>query len=72
MMDVSELCYSFVEDVSKRMKQKDIQYLLGLKKFFSIYLDTVSSTEPELSATLKLSSLLHTYFTTKKMTKDFN
>ena len=57
MMDVSELCYAFVEDVSKRMKQKDIQYLLGLKKFFIIYLDTVSSTEPELSATPKLSIL---------------
>ena len=24
MMDVSERCFSFVEDVSKRMKQKDI------------------------------------------------
>ena len=63
MKDVSELCYSFVEDVSKRTKQMDLQYLLGLKKFFSIYLDTVSSTEPQLSATPKLSSLLHTYFT---------
>ena len=51
MMDVSELCYSFVEDVSKRTKQMDKQYLLGLKKFFSIYLDTFSSTEPQLSAT---------------------
>ena len=40
----------------------DIQYLLGLKKIFSIYLDTVSSTEPKLSATPKLSRLLHTYF----------
>ena len=48
MKDVSELCYSFVEDVSKWTKQMDIQYLLGLKKFFSIYLDTVSSTEPQL------------------------
>ena len=28
MMDVSELCYSFVEDMSKRTKQMDIQYLL--------------------------------------------
>ena len=62
MMDVSERCHSFVEDMSKRMKQMDIQYLLGLKKFFSIYLDTVSSTEPQLLATPKLSSLLHTYF----------
>ena len=33
MMDVSELCYSFVEDVSKHTKQMEIQYLLGLKKF---------------------------------------
>ena len=63
MMDVvSELCYSFAEDLSKRTKQIDIQYLLGLKKFFSIYLDTVSSTEPELSATPKLCSLSRTYF----------
>ena len=29
MKDVSELCYSFVEDVSKQTKQMDIQYLLG-------------------------------------------
>ena len=62
MMDASELCYSFVEYMSKRTKQMDIQYLLRLKKFFSIYLDTVSSTEPQLSVTPKLSSLLHTYF----------
>ena len=59
---VSQLCYSFVEDVCKRTKQMDTQYLLGLQKFFTIYLDTVSGTEPELSATPKLSSLLHTYF----------
>ena len=26
MMDISEICYSFVEDVSKHMKQMDIQY----------------------------------------------
>ena len=48
MMDVFELCYSFVEDVSKDTKQMDIQ---RLKRFFSIYLYTVSSTKPELSAT---------------------
>ena len=53
--------HSFVEDVSKRMKQMIIQHLLGLKKFFSIYLDTGSNTEPQLLATPKLSSLLHTY-----------
>ena len=29
MKDISELCYSFVEDVSKQTKQMDIQYLLG-------------------------------------------
>ena len=45
MKDESQLCYSFVEDVRKCMKQMDIKYLLGFKKFFSIYLDTVSSTE---------------------------
>ena len=52
------------------MKQMDIQYLLGLKKFFSIYLDTVCSTEPQLSATPKLSSLLHTYFTKNDKTSN--
>ena len=31
---VSQLCYSFVEDVCKRTKQMDTQYLLGLQKFF--------------------------------------
>ena len=30
MKDVYELCYSFVEDVSKHMEQMDIQYQLGL------------------------------------------
>ena len=30
---VSQLCYSFVEDVCKRTKQMDTQYLLGLQKF---------------------------------------
>ena len=69
VQEVSGLCYSFVDDVCKRTKQIDTQYLLGLKKFFSVYLDTVSDTEPELSATPKLSRLLHTYFT--KNDKDF-
>ena len=41
MKDVSELCYSFVEDVSKRKKQMDIQYLLGLKKFL-VFIWTLS------------------------------
>ncbi len=43
----------------------DTQYLHGLKKFFTIYLDTISSTEPELSATPKLRSLF-TYLKKKK------
>ena len=47
------------EDVNEHTKQMDIQYLRILKS----YLDTVSSTEPVLSATPKLSSLLHTYLT---------
>ena len=39
-----------------RMGEMDIQ------KFFTIYMDTVKSTEPAVSATPKLTSLLHTYF----------
>lgn len=37
-------------------------YLTGLKCFFTVYLDTVTNTEPAISATPKLASLLHTYF----------
>ena len=48
-----------MEDVGERMKTLDVQYLTGLKKFFSVYLETIDSTEPTNSA---LSSLLHTYF----------
>ena len=51
-----------MEDVCERTKQMDTRYLLGLKKFFSVYLDTVSNTEPEVSAAPKLITLLHTYF----------
>ena len=38
------------------------QYLDGLHKFFTTYLDTVERTEPMTSATPHLSTLLHTYF----------
>ena len=64
--EVSKLCYNFVDDVCEHTKQMDTQYLLGLKKFFSVYLDTVSNTEPELSATPKLTTLLHTYIRLKQ------
>ena len=48
--------------LEERAKEIEIQYLNGLKKFFTVYLDTVASTEPAISATPKLASLLHTYF----------
>ena len=61
--DVLTLGNTFIEDVLQdRMGQMDIQYLTGLKKFFTVYMDTVKDTEPAVSATPKLSSLLHTYF----------
>ena len=63
---VTQLCNSFIEDVSEWMKQVDIQYLLGLKKFFTIYMETISTIEPTVSATPKLSSLLHTYLFFKR------
>ncbi len=62
MGNVIQLCNAFVDDVGERIKTMDTQYLLGLKKFFSIYMETISATEPTTSATPKLSSLLHTYF----------
>ena len=60
--DVLTLGNAFIEDMQDRMGEMDIQYLTGLKKFFTIYMDTVKSTEPAVSATPKLTSLLHTYF----------
>ena len=46
--------------IQDRMGQMDIQYLTGLKKFFTVYMDTLKNTEPAASATPKLASLLHT------------
>ena len=60
--DVLTLGNIFIEDIQDRMGQMDIQYLTGLKKFFTVYMDTAQNTEPAVSATPKLSSLLHTYF----------
>ena len=60
--DVVTLGNAFIEDVQERMAQIDTQYLTGLKNFFTVYMETVTNTEPAVSATLKLSSLLHTYF----------
>ena len=60
--DVLALGNVFIEDVQDRMGQMDIQYLTGLKKFFTVHMDTVRNTEPAASATPKLASLLHTYF----------
>ena len=45
-----------------KMGQMDIQYLTGLKKIFTVYMDTVRNTEPAVSTTPKLASLLNTYF----------
>ena len=33
--EIQELCSQFVSDVEQRIKQLDVQYLTGLKKFFS-------------------------------------
>ena len=46
--EIVKLCNSFVEDVGERMKTCDIPYLTGLKKFFSVYLETINSTEPTI------------------------
>ena len=61
--EVLTLSAAFVEDVEKQVKQSDAQYITGLKKFFTLYMDTVKDTEPHISATPKLATLLHTYFT---------
>ena len=60
--DVLTLGNAFIEDVQERIGQMDTQYLTGLKKFLTVYMDTVKNTEPAVSATPKLASLLHTYF----------
>ena len=65
--DVLTLGNVFIEDIQDRMGQMNIQYLTGLKKFFTVYMDTVRNTEPAVSATPKLS-LLHTYFSQSSST----
>ena len=53
---------AFIEDVQERMGQMDTQYLTGLKNFLQHNnKDTVTSVEPAVSATPKLSSLLHAH-----------
>ena len=59
--EVLALGSAFVEDVQERMKTMDTQYLTGLRRFFTVYMDTIRNTEPASSATPKLASLLHTY-----------
>ena len=56
--DIVGLCNSFVEDVGEN-KTPDVQNLTGLKKFFSVYQETLEPIERTSSATPKLSSLLH-------------
>ena len=62
--EVITLGNKFIDDVQERVKQVDYQYLNGLKKFFTVYLDTVAKAEPTNSATPRLATLLHTYFST--------
>ena len=50
-LDVMTLGNSFTEDVQERIAQMDTQYLTGLKKFFRVYIETVTNTEPAVSAT---------------------
>ena len=60
--EVIILCRNFIEDVHSRLQDFDIQYLTGLKTFFTTYLDTVKKVEPLNSATPRLASLLLTSF----------
>ena len=46
LKDVLTLGNVFIEDVQYRMQQMDIQYLTGLKKSFTVYMDTVNHIEP--------------------------
>ena len=62
--EVNELSDMFFTDVQKRISETDKQYLEGLKKFFSTYMNTVDRIEPNTSGTPQLASLLHTYFKT--------
>ena len=67
--DVMTLGNAFIEDVQDRTQHLDMQYLTGLKRFCTVYLDTVTNTEPAISATPKLASLLHTYFSPQLSTQ---
>ena len=58
---------ALIDDFQERITQVDTQYLTGLKKLFTVYLDTVTNTEPAVSATPKLASLLHTYFSVQPL-----
>ena len=39
--EVVKLCNLFVDDMGERMKTLDLQYLTGLEKFFTTYLETI-------------------------------
>ena len=58
---------AFIEDFQERITQVDTQYLTGLKKYLQLYQDTVTNTKPAVSATPKLASLLHTYFSVQPL-----
>ena len=57
--EVMDLCDTFVKDVHTRIREFDTQYVSGLKKLFSSYLETIHHTEPLFSATPQLASLLY-------------
>jgi hypothetical protein len=57
--EVMDLCDTFVKDVHTRIREFDTQYVSGLKKLFVSYLETIHHTEPLVSATPQLASLLH-------------
>ena len=42
--EIVKLCNSFVEDMGERMRTWDIPYPTGLKKLFSVYLETIYKT----------------------------
>ena len=59
---VVQLRNEFLSDIDSRIEQMDTNYLNGLSKFLTSYMDTVKKIEPVNSATPQLSSLLHSHY----------
>ena len=59
---VVQLRNEFISDIDSRIEQMDTNYLNGLSKLLTSYMDTVKKKEPVNSATPQLSSLLHSHF----------